>query len=94
MSRDELRAALDEFKATHPPRSSDGEVELERIYTMIENEVEISVTDIVRHLARAGYLDDEIIYFLYKAHVITSLEDLVVSRYREKINVALLSEEG
>ena len=93
ISRDKLRAVLDEFRETHPPRNSDGELELERIYAMIENQVEISATELVKHLARAGYLDDEILYFLYRAGIISSLEDLVVNRYREKINVALLSEE-
>lgn len=81
-------AVLESLAEKKPPKSSVGEMYLNRLINRIETSDSVNISTIVEHLACAGYSLSDVLKVFYDVGLLASNEDLV--RYRDSVRRVML----
>ena len=89
--KEKILEALDALEQRKAPPRQGGEIYLNHLRNKILQESYISITEIMKQLASAGYTIEDILQLLYEIGLINSTDDVV--RFRDAARRVIMSME-
>jgi len=89
--KEKIRDVIESLVERNPPKTADADMYIRHLLNRIETDESITASQIIEHLACAGYSIRDILKVFYDIGLITSNEDWV--RYRDAVRRVMLSSE-
>lgn len=87
--KEKVELALDELVERKQPPRPGGDIYIQHLRGRIRGESSIGISDIIKHLALAGYSMEDIIRFFHRIGIVTTENDVV--RLKDAVRRVLTS---
>lgn len=92
--KEKVELVLDELVERKPPPRPGGDLYIQHLRNAIRSESVIGVSEIIKHLALAGYGMEDIIRFFYRIGIVSNENDIVRLRDAVRRVLTSLAKEG